>query len=152
MILDPNGVALEGATVVATSGLVGGDPAAARLCIGTKIKMKGSVEDCGVLQVDGHFEASAQSQQLKVSQSGIFLGDADVHSAEIVGTFEGNITVKDKLIIRATGVVTGNVRYGSIEIESGGRLSGDIQAILRNEPPVEQPKAVASPAASASPA
>jgi cytoskeletal protein CcmA (bactofilin family) len=113
------------------------DPDSARLCIGSKIKMKGSVEDCGVLQVDGHFEASAQSKDLKVSESGIFLGDADVHNAEIVGRFEGNITVKDKLVIRSTGVITGTVRYGSIAIESGGRISGDIQAILRNEPPAE---------------
>jgi cytoskeletal protein CcmA (bactofilin family) len=141
-----------GEALSAPSTTVVPDPDAATLYIGSAIKMKGSVEDCGVLQVDGHFEASAQSRQLKVSQTGIFLGDADVHSAEIVGRFEGNITVKDKLIIRATGVVTGSIRYGSIEIESGGRLSGDIQVILRNEPPVEQPKAVASSAASASPA
>ena len=113
------------------------DADAARLCIGSRIKMKGSVEDCGVLQVDGHFEASAQSNDLKVSESGIFVGDADVHNAEIIGRFEGNITVKDKLVIRTTGVVTGTVRYGSISIESGGRISGDIQAILRNEPPIE---------------
>jgi cytoskeletal protein CcmA (bactofilin family) len=123
------------------------DQDAARLCIGSAIKMKGSVEDCGVLQVDGHFEASAQSNHLKVSESGIFVGDADVHNAEIIGRFEGNITVKDKLVIRATGVVTGTVKYGSIAIESGGRLSGDIQAILRNEPPVEavSPEVVAAP-------
>jgi len=123
------------------------DPDAARLCIGSKIKMKGSVEDCGVLQVDGHFEASAQSKELKITQSGTFVGDADVHSAEIVGRFDGNISVKDKLLIRSTGVVTGTVRYGSIEIESGGRISGDIQAILRNEPPAK----MASPEVSASP-
>jgi cytoskeletal protein CcmA (bactofilin family) len=116
------------------------DPDATRLCIGSAIKMKGSVEDCGVLQVDGHFEETAQSNQLKISQSGIFIGDADVHSAEIVGRFDGNITVKDKLIIRSTGVVTGTVKYGSIEIESGGRISGDIQATLRNEPVNEQPR------------
>ncbi|MDA1325376.1 MAG: polymer-forming cytoskeletal protein [Proteobacteria bacterium] len=136
------------------------DPDAARLCIGSAIKMKGSVEDCGVLQVDGHFEASAQSNQLKVSESGIFIGDADVHSAEIVGRFDGNITVKDKLIIRSTGVVTGTVKYGSIEIESGGRISGDIQATLRNEPvneqpreqPREQPSFTGSPGATAAPA
>ena len=110
----------------------------ARLVIGRAIKMKGSVEDCSVLQVDGHFEASAQSKYLKVSESGVFAGDADVHSAEIVGRFEGNIMVKDKLVIRSTGFVTGIVRYGSIEIAAGGRISGDIQAILKNEPPVEQ--------------
>lgn len=124
------------------------DPDAAKLCIGSAIKMKGSVEDCGVLQVDGHFEASAQSNFLTVSESGIFIGDADVHSAEIVGRFDGNITVKDKLVIRSTGVITGTVRYGGIEIEAGGRISGDIQATLRNEPVNEQPKEQAKEQAS----
>jgi cytoskeletal protein CcmA (bactofilin family) len=121
---------------VAQPGVEGQD--AAMLCIGKAIKMKGSVEDCGVLQVDGQFEASAQSRFLKVSETGIFVGDADVHSAEIVGRFDGNITVKDKLVIRSTGVVTGTVRYGNIEIADGGRISGDIQAILKNEPPAQQ--------------
>lgn len=111
------------------------DPEDARLCIGRAIKMKGSVQDCGVLQVDGHFEASAQSKHLKVAETGIFVGDADVHSAEIIGRFEGNLTVKDKLVIRTAGLVSGNVKYGSIEIEDGGRISGDIEAIRRNEPP-----------------
>ena len=124
---------------------VADDADSTRLCIGSKIKMKGSVEDCGVLQVDGHFEASAQSNHLKVSEPGIFIGDADVHNAEIVGRFEGNLTVKDKLIIRGTGVITGTVRYGSIEIASGGRISGDVQATLRNEPPNEQPTEAANP-------
>ena len=115
----------------------GADAESARLCIGKKIKMKGSVEDCGVLQVDGHFEASAQSTDLIVSESGVFVGDADVHNAEIVGQFEGNLIVKDKLVIRSTGVVRGNVTYGSIAIDSGGSLSGDIQAMLKDKPPVE---------------
>lgn len=123
------------------------DQDTAKLCIGSKIKMKGSVEDCGVLQVDGHFEASAQSNELKVSETGIFVGDADVHNAEIVGRFDGSITVKDKLVIRSTGVVTGTVRYGSISIEAGGRITGDIQAILRNDLPVKK----TSPEVSAAP-
>lgn len=125
----------------------------ARLCIGKAIKMKGSVEDCGVLQVDGQFEASAQSNELKVAESGTFVGEADVHNAEIIGRFDGDLTVKDKLVIRSTGVVTGTIRYGSIEIAAGGKISGDIQAILKNEPPPVQvnsppaPEAVAVPQA-----
>ena len=132
--------------VVGTKGVNSSVPeeSEARLVIGRAIKMKGSVEDCGLLQVDGHFEASAQSKYLKVSESGVFAGDADVHSAEIIGRFDGNITVKDKLVIRSTGFVTGTVRYGSIEIASGGKISGDIQAILKNEPPVEQANEVFS--------
>jgi len=31
-------------------------------------------------------------------------------------------------LIRSTGKVTGTIRYGQIEIECGGQISGDIQA------------------------
>ena len=40
--------------------------------------------------------------------------------------FEGNLTVREKLVIHATGKVTGKVRYSKIVIEEGGQLSGEI--------------------------
>ncbi len=50
------------------------------------------------------------------------------------GRFEGTLNVRRRLLIRATGKVTGNVRYGQIEIECGGQISGDIQAQPMAEP------------------
>ena len=41
---------------------------------------------------------------------------------------EGNLTVRKRLFIRATGRVSGTIRYGQIEIERGGQISGDIQS------------------------
>ena len=43
------------------------------------------------------------------------------------GVFDGNLTVRQKLVIYSTGKVTGKIRYGKIVIEEGGQLSGDIQ-------------------------
>jgi len=37
-------------------------------------------------------------------------------------------------LIRATGRVSGTIRYGQIEVECGGQISGDVQAITGNEP------------------
>jgi hypothetical protein len=48
-------------------------------------------------------------------------------NAEIAGTFEGTLNVRQKLWIRATGKVSGTVRYGRIEIEEGGQIAGEIQ-------------------------
>lgn len=42
------------------------------------------------------------------------------------GTFDGNLTVRQKLVIFSTGKVTGKIRYGKIVIEEGGQLSGEI--------------------------
>jgi len=36
-------------------------------------------------------------------------------------------SVYNKLVIYATGKVTGRIRYGKVVIEEGGQLSGDIE-------------------------
>ncbi|MDO8889197.1 MAG: polymer-forming cytoskeletal protein, partial [Hydrogenophaga sp.] len=43
------------------------------------------------------------------------------------GVFDGNLTVRNKLVIYSTGKVTGRIRYGKVVIEEGGQLSGDIE-------------------------
>ena len=50
-----------------------------------------------------------------------------VQVAEVHGTIEGNLTVRQRLVIHATGRVTGKIRYGKVVIEEGGQLSGDIE-------------------------
>ena len=42
--------------------------------------------------------------------------------------FEGNLVVRKRLLIRSGGQVSGTIRYGQIEIELGGVISGDVQA------------------------
>ena len=54
------------------------------------------------------------------------LGSAEIDIAEVRGSFDGNLTVRQKLVIFATGKVTGKIRYGKIVIEEGGQLSGEI--------------------------
>ena len=46
--------------------------------------------------------------------------------AEIRGEFDGNLTVRQKLVIYSTGKVTGTIRYGKLVIEEGGQLAGEI--------------------------
>ena len=58
-----------------------------------------------------------------------FVGKAEVEEAEISGVYEGELTVRRRLLIRGTGQVKGTVRYGELEIERGGRLSGSVSMI-----------------------
>jgi cytoskeletal protein CcmA (bactofilin family) len=58
----------------------------------------------------------------------LFKGSTSIEEAEVSGRFEGNLTVRKRLLIKATGRVSGTIRYGQIEIECGGQISGDIQA------------------------
>jgi hypothetical protein len=51
-----------------------------------------------------------------------------LEEAEIQGRFESNLVVRKRLLIKASGRVSGTIRYGQIEIECGGQISGDVQA------------------------
>ena len=66
--------------------------------------------------------------RVEIAESGLFKGSASIDDAEVRGRFEGNLVVRKRLLIRASGRVSGTIRYGQIEIECGGQISGDIQA------------------------
>lgn len=100
-----------------------------KLTVGPNIKLKGvEITDCDTLVVEGSVEATMDSRVIQISERGAFKGSADIDVAEIRGLFEGNLTVRQKLVIYATGKVTGKVRYGKVVIEEGGQLSGEIEA------------------------
>jgi cytoskeletal protein CcmA (bactofilin family) len=101
---------------------------ASKLTVGPNIKLKGvEITDCDTLVVEGTVEATMDSRLMHISEQGAFKGSAEIDIAEIHGAFDGTLTVRKKLVIYATGRVTGKVRYGKVVIEEGGQLSGEIQ-------------------------
>jgi cytoskeletal protein CcmA (bactofilin family) len=104
-----------------------------RLIVGRNIQLKGEIGACDTLVVEGRVEASMKSRIIQIAESGVFIGEADVETAEIRGLFEGKLTTHKKLVVRAQGRVKGTVRYGTIVIEEGGRVSGDVKDIESGE-------------------
>lgn len=103
-----------------------------RLIVGRDISLTGEITACDVLVVEGKVECSlADSRMIEIADSGIFKGQAEIDNAEIAGRFEGNLTVRDRLYVRATGKVVGTVRYGRLEIECGGEIVGEVQVLTR---------------------
>lgn len=112
-----------------------------RLIVGRDIKLKGvEITDCDTLVVEGTVEASMDSRVVQIAEHGVFNGTVSIDIAEIRGRFEGELTVREQLIIHATGRVSGKVRYGKIKIEEGGEICGDVANLearpLRSTPPV----------------
>jgi cytoskeletal protein CcmA (bactofilin family) len=98
-----------------------------KLTVGPNIKLKGvEITDCDTLFVEGTVEATMDSRLMQIAECGAFKGAACIDIAEIHGRFDGDLTVRDKLMIYATGKVTGKVRYGKLVIEEGGQLSGEV--------------------------
>ena len=98
-----------------------------KITVGTNIKHKGvEINDCDTLVVEGLVEATMESRVIQISEHGAFKGAAEIDIAEIHGQFDGNLTVRQKLTIYATGKVSGKIRYGKVVIEEGGQLTGEI--------------------------
>lgn len=101
-----------------------------RLIVGPDVKLKGAeILDCDTLVVEGRVEATMDSRVIRVAENGAFAGTVGIDIAEIHGSFEGELTARQQLIIRATGRVSGKIRYGKIFIEEGGEISGDVQSL-----------------------
>jgi len=110
-----------------------------KLTVGPNIKLKGvEITDCDTLVVEGLVEATMDSRVIQIAEQGAFKGSVEIDIAEIRGTFDGNLTVRQKLVIYATGKVTGKIRYGKVVIEEGGQLSGDIECSVASTNKAQQ--------------
>jgi len=99
-----------------------------KLIVGPNIKLKGvEISDCDVLIVEGHVEATVISRALHIAPTGTFNGQATIDEAEINGDFVGELTARKRLVIKATGKISGKIRYGKLVVEEGGELSGDVK-------------------------
>ena len=113
-----------------------------RLIVGREISLSGEITSCDKLIVEGSVEANLQNcHDVDIAESGLFKGSATIDEIDVRGRFEGNLVVRKRLFIRATGRVSGTIRYGQIEIECGGQISGDIQAQSGEDAIAESPTA-----------
>jgi cytoskeletal protein CcmA (bactofilin family) len=102
-------------------------PAGSQLVVGPNIKLRGvEITDCDTLIVEGRVEASMDSRVVQIAEHGVFSGTATMDVAEVWGRFEGELTARKHLVIHSTGRVSGHIRYGSIRVEEGGELSGEV--------------------------
>ena len=117
-----------GAAASSSANTAATTAAQSKLIVGPNIKLKGvEITDCDTLVVEGRVEATISSRVIQISDRGAFVGNADFDVAEIRGEFDGDLTVRHKLVVHATGRVSGKVRYGKLVIEEGGQLTGDVQ-------------------------
>ena len=101
-----------------------------RLTVGRGISLNGKISFCDRLVIDGKVEAELEDcHTVEVTENGTFKGAAEITGAEISGHYDGSLTVRENLLIRSTGRVSGTVRYGKLHIEDGGEINGDVKSI-----------------------
>ncbi len=101
-----------------------------KLVVGRDIALAGEIKSCELLVVEGLVEADLKGcRLLQIGETGVFKGSAEVAQAEISGRFEGDLTVTDRLFLRATGHIVGTLGYNEMEVERGGKMSGSIDEL-----------------------
>jgi cytoskeletal protein CcmA (bactofilin family) len=116
-----------------------------KLTVGREIALSGEIASCDTLVVEGTVEANLQNcRDVDIAESGHFKGSATIDNADVRGAFEGNLVVRKRLLVRSTGHVSGMIRYGQIEIELGGQITGDVQSTGESDVIAELPNARAA--------
>lgn len=107
------------------------DPAAGRkLYIGQGITLSGEIESCDHLVVEGTVEAALKGASvLEIAEAGAYFGTVDIDEATIAGRFEGDLTVRGRLTVKASGSITGSITYKELAVEAGATMDGKLSPL-----------------------
>ncbi len=120
------------------------------LLVGKGISVQGTISDCERLVVEGTVESQMlQAAELSISPTGVFRGEVQVEDAEISGLFDGTITARGNLTIRATGKVNGIARSKRLSVEDGGQLMGRMEMLNEGAAPSPAPAPAPRPVTAA---
>jgi len=109
------------------------------MIVGPGTAFSGEITSCNRLIVEGTIDAKLDNcQHVLIDESGIFRGESSTENADVRGSFEGILVVRKRLLIRATGRVSGKLTYTQIEIEPGGKITGMLQ--IHGESTIPDPR------------
>lgn len=98
------------------------------LTVGKGLSLAGEIASCDILIVEGKVEAKlTDGKLLQIAESGQFRGNVEIENADIAGRYDGQLVVHGRLTVRATGRISGVVKYGELEVSAGGQIIGEMQ-------------------------
>jgi cytoskeletal protein CcmA (bactofilin family) len=101
--------------------------------IGRSIILKGELSANEDLLIEGQFEGTVNLQDhcLTIGSNGKVKAEVQARQVVILGSVNGNINAREKIEVRKSGNVTGDLTSASIAIEEGAYFKGSID-ILRD--------------------
>jgi len=102
--------------------------------LGRSVVVSGELSGAEDLLIEGQLEGTVRLQEhtLTVGQHGQMKAEVNARQVVVLGTVHGNITARDRIEIRKTGHVVGDLVSAGVAIEEGAYFKGSID-ILREE-------------------
>ncbi|HEX5413124.1 MAG TPA: polymer-forming cytoskeletal protein [Terriglobia bacterium] len=114
--------------------------------IGRSIVVKGELSANEDLVIDGQFEGTVNLQDhcLTVGANGKVKAEILARQVVIYGVVNGNVSAREKVEVRRTGNVTGDLKSASVSIEEGAYFKGSIDILRETKPEERKPVTVAA--------
>ena len=107
--------------------------------------VKGDITASGDFRLDGTLEGNIQlNGKLVIGDTGVVNGNVLCQNANVIGTVNGNLSVKELLSLHASARVRGDILINKLSIEPGATFSGKCRMIdevkaQQEERPADQP-------------
>jgi cytoskeletal protein CcmA (bactofilin family) len=93
--------------------------------IGQGTVVEGTIETGENIRIGGTVHGEVISAgRVVVAEAGRIEGDVQAESADIAGQVQGEVRIDDRLFIRASAVIMGNIQTEQLAVEEGGCFTG----------------------------
>ena len=79
--------------------------------------------------VNGQFDGAIDAKEIDVQSKGIVSGTTQATTISVSGKINDVVQAADTLSIGSTGVVSGDISFGKLEVAKGGELLGAMRQI-----------------------
>lgn len=93
--------------------------------IGAELEITGTIKGSGSVRIDGKLDGELHCNgDAVVGKDAKIKGNLTVTSATIEGTINGNVTAKDRIELKSSARVTGDIRAKRLSVEDGVTFIG----------------------------
>ena len=97
------------------------------LIIGEGATIKGEIKEENEITIHGNVDGDIECKDLFVGKTGSIKGKIKADSLYVEGSIEGDINIRELLKLMSSSYVSGKITYGSLQINEGGKLVGEIE-------------------------
>ncbi len=102
--------------------------------IGEQVSVKGTLSFQKLLRIDGCFEGELISDgKLIIGPHGTVKANINLQEAFISGKVDGDITVKERLVLRGRAEIRGNIKAPILSVDEGVTILGQLHVMPLTE-------------------
>jgi cytoskeletal protein CcmA (bactofilin family) len=96
--------------------------------IAADLAIEGKIEGAGHVRIAGRFKGDVHVQgNLTIEQGAKLVGSVRANTVIISGELEGNIDAAARVELQETGVLSGDLKAGSLTVAAGSRMRGQVE-------------------------